>query len=152
MFRVSGAVDHMEKQHLHEKKSLLGGQGVILTSKEVVDAVIARMSWPDHLNQKFRSIPCPPDSARLQNYDLQDALDWLDSDLGDDVQTMAAAKYMVEELLMEALALVSDPPSVAEGAQQPVAAMHEQGYAPPVPSIPAHAAHAAAAGEDAPAP
>jgi hypothetical protein len=59
---------------------------------------------------------------------------------------------MVEELLMKALALVSDPPSVAEGAPQPEAAVHEQGYAPPVPSTPAHAAHAAAAGEDAPAP
>ena len=37
-------------------------------------------------------------------------------------------------------------------APQPEAAVHEQGYAPPVPSTPAHAAHAAAAGEDAPAP
>jgi hypothetical protein len=60
---------------MHKKSFFSAGK--VLTSKEVVDAVIARMSWPDHLNQKFRSIPCPPDGAKLANWDLQDALDWL---------------------------------------------------------------------------
>ena len=69
-----------------------------LKSAQVVDAVIAKMEWPDHLNQKFRSIPGPPNGARLAEWDLQDALDWMDSDLGDEKETKRAAEYMVGEL------------------------------------------------------
>ena len=69
-----------------------------MKSAQVADAVIAKMEWPDHLNQKFRSIPCPPDGARLAEWDLQDALDWMDSDLGDEKETKRAAEYMVGEL------------------------------------------------------
>jgi len=69
-----------------------------LNSAQVVDAVIAKMEWPDHLNQKFRSIPGPPNGARLAEWDLQDALDWMDSDLGDEKETKRAAVYMVGEL------------------------------------------------------
>ena len=71
------------------------------TSAQVVNAVIAKMGWPDHMNQKFRSIPCPPCGARLANWDLQDALDWMDSDLGDEVQTRRAAECMVGELRLD---------------------------------------------------
>ena len=69
-----------------------------MKSAQVADAVIAKMEWPDHLNQKFRSIPCPPDGARLAEWDLQDALDWMDSDLGDEKETRRAAEYMVGAL------------------------------------------------------
>jgi hypothetical protein len=66
-----------------------------LKSAQVVDAVIAKMEWPDHLNRKFRSIPGPPNGVRLAGWDLQDALDWMDSDLGDEKETKRAAVYMV---------------------------------------------------------
>ena len=69
---------------------------------QVVNAVIAKMGWPYHLNQKFRSIPCPPNGARLAGWDLQDALDWMDSDLGDEKETKRAAEYMAGELRIHA--------------------------------------------------
>jgi hypothetical protein len=70
----------------------------MLTSLQVVDAVVAHMKWPESMNQKFRRIPAPPCGARLQNWDLQDALDWMDEDLGDIEQTRAAANYMFQVL------------------------------------------------------
>ena len=51
------------------------------TSAQVVNAVIANMKWPDHLNQKFMSIPGPPDGARLAHWDVQDVLDWMDTQI-----------------------------------------------------------------------
>jgi hypothetical protein len=68
------------------------------TSTQVVDAVIAKMGWPENMNQKFRSIPSPPSGERLACYDLEDVLVWMDSDLGDEVQTRRAAAYMAGEL------------------------------------------------------
>ena len=65
------------------------------TSAQVVEAVIAKMGWPDNMNQKFRSIPTPPSGERLAGYELQDVLDWMDNDLGDADQTRRAAAYMV---------------------------------------------------------
>ena len=68
------------------------------SSAKVVDAVIAKMEWLENMNQKFRSIPGPPDSTRLAMWDVQDALDWLENDLGDKNETRRAAEYMVGEL------------------------------------------------------
>ena len=71
----------------------------VLTSAQVVDAVITFMTnWTEPMKQKFRAIRGPPDSARLLAWDLQDALDWMDEDLGDMDQAMAAAKYLTEVL------------------------------------------------------
>ncbi len=70
----------------------------MLTSAQVVDAVVAYMQWPESMTQKFRRIPGPPCGARLQNWDLQDVLDWMDEDLGDIEQTSAAANYMFQVL------------------------------------------------------
>ena len=69
-----------------------------LSSRQVVDAVTAEMGWTDQLITAFRSIHAPPDGARLAEWDLQDALEWMDSDLGDMNETMRAAEYMVGEL------------------------------------------------------
>jgi hypothetical protein len=68
------------------------------TSAQVVDAVIAKMQWPENMNQKFRSIPAPPSGERLAGYLLEDVLCWIDNDLGDEVQTRRAAAYMAGEL------------------------------------------------------
>jgi hypothetical protein len=70
----------------------------MLTSAQVVDAVLAYMKWPENMTQKFRRIPGPPCGARLRNWDLQDVLDWMDEDLGDVEQTSAAANYMFQVL------------------------------------------------------
>ncbi len=69
-----------------------------LFCRQIVNAVIAKMQWSDGLNQKFRSISGPPNVDRLAEWELQDALDWMDSDLGDVNETRRAAEYMVGEL------------------------------------------------------
>jgi hypothetical protein len=68
----------------------------MLTSSQVVDAVVAHMKWPESMNQKFRRIVGPPCGTRLTNWGVQDALDWMDNDLGDIEQTRAAANYMIQ--------------------------------------------------------
>ncbi len=85
--------------------SFLCGHGLIAelrmsswTGAQVVDAVIAEMQWPDQLITAFRKISGPPNGARLADWDLQDALDFMDSDLGDEKETMRAAEYMVGAL------------------------------------------------------
>ena len=74
----------------------------MLTSSQVVDAVIAHMAWPESMNQKFRRIAAPPCGARLANWDVEDALAWMDDGLGDMEQTRAAAHYMIETLRPQA--------------------------------------------------
>ena len=89
--------------------SFLCGHGLIAelrmsswTNAQVVDAVIAEMQWPDQLITAFRKISGPPNGARLADWDLQDALDWMDSDLGDVNETRRAAEYMAGELRIHA--------------------------------------------------
>jgi hypothetical protein len=68
------------------------------TNAQVVDAVIAEMKWSDQLITAFRKISGPPNGARIADWDLQDALDWMESDLGDEKETRRAAEYMVGAL------------------------------------------------------
>ena len=76
----------------------------MLTSSQVVDAVIAHMEWPENMKEKFRRIAAPPCGARLANWDVEDALAWMDDDLGDMEQTRAAAHYMIEAVRPHAAA------------------------------------------------
>jgi hypothetical protein len=92
-----------QKRSKKSKYEMKGGGIETWTSEEIVNAVIEKMRWPHDLVQRFRSIPTPPNGGRLQNWDLQDALDWMDKDLLDMEQTRRAAKYMVGELFREAL-------------------------------------------------
>ena len=73
------------------------------TNAQVVDAVIAEMKkgekgWSDQLITAFRKISGPPNGARIADWDLQTALDWMESDLGDEKETRRAAEYMVGAL------------------------------------------------------
>lgn len=68
----------------------------MLTSSQVVDAVVAHMKWPENMNQKFRSIAGPPCGNMLLNWGVEDAMLWMDNYLGDMEQTRAAASYMIE--------------------------------------------------------
>jgi hypothetical protein len=70
----------------------------LVPASQVVNEVINQMDWPKQMNDKFRSIPGPPCGSRLEKWDLEDALGWMDTDLGDPGQTMAAAKFMIEKL------------------------------------------------------
>ncbi len=76
----------------------------MLTSSQVVEAVIAHMAWPENMNQKFMRIASPPCGARLANWDLDTALAWMDDNLGDVEQTRAAARYMIEAVRPHAAA------------------------------------------------
>ncbi len=76
----------------------------MLTSSQVVDAVLAHMEWPENMNQKFRRIAAPPCGARLANWDVDTALAWMDDNLGDMEQTRAAAYYMIEAVRPHAAA------------------------------------------------
>jgi len=94
---------------IHQKRSkkskfeMTGGSIHTWTSAQIVDAVIAKMQWPDHLNRLFRRIPAPPSGDRLEGYDLETVLAWMDNDLRDEKETKRAAQYMVGELIREAL-------------------------------------------------
>ena len=106
------------------------------TSVQVVEAVIANMKWPDHLNQKFRSIRGCPDSVRLAGWDLQDALDWMDTDLGDEGQTRAAANFMIDVLRLRYLQPSGfDTAGTSDsGANAPSKGARQHSCSPPPPS------------------
>jgi hypothetical protein len=117
------------------------------TSAQVVDAVIAKMGWPDHMNQKFRSIPTPPSGERLARYDLEDVLCWMDNDLGNEIETKRAAAYMAGELRIrafpeakafsqniEAEACASPAPVPALAAGEAAVGQQTSSSAPPSPA------------------
>ena len=62
----------------------------MLTSSQVVEAVVDHMKWPEIMNQRFRRIAGPPCGVRLEKWDVDTALAWMDDDLGDMGQTRAA--------------------------------------------------------------
>ena len=92
-FYIDGKVYTIENNLM--KYIILG-----MRSKQVQDAVINGMGWNDELIAKFKGINGPPNGARLENWDLQDALDWMDKDLGDEVETRRAAEFMVNVLVV----------------------------------------------------